>query len=62
MEWVAGSLKRIDFDESVLLEEAYQMSKITSGGFGLSELRDLPFPEYEKLISLAMRESEEHDG
>jgi hypothetical protein len=59
---VAGSLKNIDFNESVLIAESYQMSKITGGGFGLADLRDLSFPEYEKLISIAVKESEERDG
>ena len=61
--WVVTATKQIDFTESILIEEAYAVCVATHGGFGYQDLRDMPFPLYEKLIDhIVKHEKEQANG
>lgn len=55
---MAGSLRHLDFSDSVLIAEAMTISANTQGAFSYQDLRDMEFPEYEKIVARVKKELE----
>ena len=57
--WIFNSVVYIDFGHNCLLPECYTASQLTFGGFGYSELKELPFDEYNEIIKLTQSQASE---
>jgi hypothetical protein len=46
------SIKYIDFNEDILLNEAYTIMQLSNGGFNWQDLRNMAFTTYEKIVNI----------
>jgi len=49
--WLFDSLQYIDFSEDIFIQEAFAVAQLTYGSIGFSELRNMDFKMYQKIIA-----------
>jgi len=53
--WLFDSFQYIDFSENIFVQEAIAVAQLTYGSIGFSELKNMDFKMYEKIIEQCVK-------